>query len=173
MPLPASGYQQPAQPVGIPLADAGLRFAARFLDRIIMAIIGCVPGLMISGSAIALTPNNGSSGMFGSLGAAVASSIVSAIVVLLYDGVATATLGGTLMKRAFGMKVVNQSDGLPVNMQVALTRAAPLAICTAIPWVGSLGQFILGLVSLIFLFTDKLRQTVSDKVAKTVVIKAG
>ena len=171
MPLPATAYTQ-APPPAIPLADAWLRFAARFIDKIIMGLIGCIPAIGISGSAAAVFGNSGSGGALSGLSAQVASSFVSAIIVLLYDGVATATLGGTLMKRAFGMRVVNQSDGQPVNMQTALTRAAPLAVLTAIPILGGIGVVIMGIVSLIFLFSDKLRQTVSDKLAKTVVIKA-
>ncbi len=171
MPLPAAGYGQAPTPNAIPLADAWLRFAARFLDRIIMSLIGCIPTIGITGSAAAFG-RSGTGGALSGLTAQLVSSLVAAAIVLLYDGVATATLGGTLMKKAFGMRVVNQSDGLPVNMQTALTRAAPLAILTAIPILGGFGALIMGIVSLIFLFSDKLRQTVSDKVAKTVVIKA-
>ncbi len=171
MPLPSTGYGQPTGPQAIPLADSGLRFAARLLDRIIMGFIGCLPTIGITGSAAAFGAR-GSGGALSGLSGQVAASMVSAIIVLLYDGVATGLLGGTLMKKAFGMRVVNQSDGQPVTMQTALLRAAPLAVCTAIPVLGGIAALVMGIVSLIFLFSDKLRQTVSDKVAKTVVIKA-
>ncbi len=171
MPLPSSGYGLPPAPQAIPLADSGLRFAARFLDRIILYFLTCIPSLAITGSAFAVGGTR-SNGAFSNLGATAASSLVGAAIILLYDGVATGVMGGTLMKKAFGMKVVNQSDGQPVTMQTALLRAAPTAICTAVPLLGGLAGLVMGIVSLIFLFSDKLRQTVSDKLAKTVVIKA-
>jgi uncharacterized RDD family membrane protein YckC len=172
MPLPAGGYGAPAGPQGIPLADSGLRFAARLLDRIILFFLTCIPSLAISGSALALAGRGTGGGVFSNLGSSLATSVVSAGIIMLYDGVGTGLMGGTLMKKAFGMKVVNQSDGQPVSMQTALLRAAPTALCTLIPILGGLAAFVMGIVSLIFLFSDKLRQTVSDKVAKTVVIKA-
>ncbi len=172
MPLPAGGYGAPAAPQGIPLADSWLRFAARLLDRIIMLLVLCIPTIGISGTTSFVRSNDAFGGAGIALGQQVAISLISGGFVLLYDGVATGLMGGTLMKRAFGMRVVNQSDGLPVSMTTALIRALPRAICHAIPVVGMFVGWIMGIVSLIFLFSDKLRQTVSDKVAKTVVIKA-
>ncbi len=188
MPLPEGmgnqGFGQPygGPPMGgfpggaagaIPLADSGLRMAARALDVIIRGIITCIPNFALIGGATALASRNSAEPI--SFAATAGSAVLTAIIVLLYDGVVTGLLGGTLMKKAFGMKVVNQSDGMQVNMQTALLRAAPsaaLALLGLIPILGGLAGFIVGVASLIMLFTDKMRQTVADKVAKTVVIKA-
>jgi uncharacterized RDD family membrane protein YckC len=180
MPLPQAAqlpygqppYGQPGYgaPQAIPLADSGLRFAARLLDRIIMGIIGFFPGLLISGGSNFMGRNGGSGGLLAFSGATVLSGLVAGLIAIVYDGVVTAKLGGTLMKRAFGMRVVDAATGAPVNMQTALIRAAPSAVCAVVPILGGLVAFVMGIVSLIFLFSDKMRQTVSDKIAKTVVI---
>jgi uncharacterized RDD family membrane protein YckC len=162
--------QMPGGPQAIPLADSGLRLAARLLDKIIMGLIGCVPGLALGGGSALFAGRGGSGGAAVSFGTQIASALVGAVIVLVYDGVVTAKLGGTLMKKAFGMQVVNAADGSPVNMQQALTRAAPSALLAAIPVIGWFIGLIMGIASLIMLFSDKMRQTVSDKVAKTVVI---
>jgi uncharacterized RDD family membrane protein YckC len=164
--------QMPGGPQAIPLADSGLRFAARLLDKIIMGLIGCIPGAALGGGTALLAGRTGSGSTAVSFGTQLAGALIGAVIILIYDGVVTAKLGGTLMKKAFGMRVVNAADGSPVNMQQALTRAAPSALLAAIPIVGAFGALIMGIASLIMLFTDKMRQTVSDKVAKTVVIKA-
>jgi uncharacterized RDD family membrane protein YckC len=171
--------QMPGGPQAIPLADSGLRFAARFLDRIIIFFLACIPSAALGGGAAVLAGRGGSGTNAVSFGATAATAVLSAAILLVYDGVVTAKLGGTLMKKAFGMRVVNAADGSPVNMQQALTRAAPsavLALLSVIPVVGGIVGGLLGLAiglaSLIMLFTDKMRQTVSDKIAKTVVIKS-
>ena len=169
---PMMGQQMPGGPQAIPLADSGLRFAARLLDRIIMTVIACVPGLAIGGGSAFLGGRGPGGDTAITFGTQILSALIGAVIVLIYDGVVTAKLGGTLMKKAFGMRVVNAADGSPVNMQQALTRAAPSAILAAIPVAGGFLAIIMGIASLIMLFSDKMRQTVSDKVAKTVVIKA-
>jgi uncharacterized RDD family membrane protein YckC len=150
------------------IASAGMRILARFLDAIILAIVGSIIGSVLGAGAIA-TGRRGSDVGAGKYFVAV---LLSVIVSFVYDAVLTSKIGGTPMKKAFGMRVADAATGnSPVSLQQAATRWAIPGILSLIPVLGALASFVIFIVSLIFLFTDKNRQTVSDKIGKTVVLK--
>lgn len=172
-PPPPGGMYTPPPPGGVPggrpLASAGMRILARLLDAIILGVVG---GSI--GAAIVLS--DGESAGFGGLGGDLdagkrfAIGLVSLVIGFVYEAVVTKMAGGTPMKLVFGLRVVRATDGQPVQWQESIIRWGFLGVIGLIPVLGGIAAFIISIVSLVFLFTDKLRQTVTDKVAKTIVI---
>ena len=172
-PIPPGGMYQPTPgvPGGRPLASAGMRILARFLDSLIVGLVGGVVG-----AAIIL--GDGDSAGFGGFGGDMsggerfAISLVGLLIGFVYEAVITKVAGGTPMKLAFGMKVVRVADGQPVQWSESIIRWGFLGVIGLIPVLGGIAVFIIWIVSIVFLFTDKLRQTVTDKVAKTIVVSS-
>jgi uncharacterized RDD family membrane protein YckC len=164
------GFNAPhsAVPGGRPLATPGMRILARVLDAIIVGVAGS-----LIGAAIILS--DGDSAGFGGLGGdlsageRLAFGLVSLVIGFFYEAVLTKLKGGTPMKLAFGMSVV-RADGMPVGWPESIIRWGFLGLVGLIPFVGGIAALIIWIVSIVFLFTDSLRQTVSDKVAKTIVV---
>lgn len=160
-------------PGGHVLAPAWKRIAARLLD---IVILGLLFGSFFA--AIVLGDNDGAG--FGGVGADASFgelyqiALFSAAIGFVWDAVCTKSFGGTPMKLAFGMRVVQAGDGAPVEWKHAIIRwAIPGAIgLLPIGLIGSLVNLVIVVVSLVFLFTHALRQTVWDQAAKTIVIDA-
>jgi uncharacterized RDD family membrane protein YckC len=169
-PLPPSGYSglQGVAPGGLKLALPWMRILARFLDVIILGAIDTALGaaIILSGDDSA-----GFGGFGGDISAGKRFSIglIGLVVGFVYEAVVTKLKGGTLMKLAFGMRVV-QTDGAPITWSESIIRWGFLALIGVVPILGPIAAFIIWIISIVFLFTDRLRQTVSDKVAKTMVI---
>ena len=168
-PIPPSDYSglQGIAPGGGKLAQPWMRILARLLDSIIVLVISTPIGaaIILSGDDSA-----GFGGFGGDISAAKswALSIVTLAIGFVYEAVITKWKGGTPMKLAFGMRVV-RTDGAPVGWSESILRWI-LAVLTLIPGLGAIAGFIIWIISLVFLFTDRLRQTVNDKIAKTIVI---
>ena len=100
-PPPAGGFSTDMVPGERPLADAGKRVLARFLDGL---IVGLVFGAIFSG----LVLGDGDSAGFGGLGADASFGKVYVLGLLLmvvgfvWDAVCTKQFGGTPMKLALG-----------------------------------------------------------------------
>jgi uncharacterized RDD family membrane protein YckC len=169
-PIPPSDYSglQGVAPGGGKLARPWMRILARFLDAIIVSVIGTAIGaaIILSGDDSA-----GVAGFGGDIGAGdrFAISLFSLAIGFVYEAVLTKVKGGTPMKLAFGMRVV-RTDGAPVGWSESIIRWGFLALISAIPLLGGIAALIIWIISIVFLFTDRLRQTVSDKVAKTMVL---
>lgn len=168
-PGPPGGYYPPqyGAPTKPPVAEAWKRIVARFVDGILLFIVNMV-------LFAALASGDGSFGAFGGTGLSGAKllliSLVGLAVGYVYDAVLTAKIGGTPMKRAFGMKVVSAADGSPVDLKQASIRWAVPGLIAIIPTLGGIIVFICVIISLVFLFTDSMRQTINDKAAKTIVV---
>jgi uncharacterized RDD family membrane protein YckC len=154
---------------GRPLASAWMRILARFLDGVIVSIAaGAV------GAAIVLS--DGATGGFAGFGGNMTTGqrfgigLFGVVVGFLYEALTTKVWGGTPMKLAFGMKVVRAADGAPVGWNESLIRWGVPALIGVIPILGVVAGLIIFIINLIFLFTDKLRQTIWDKIAKTIVV---
>ena len=154
------------------VSPAWKRIAARLLD---IAILGLLFSSIFA--AIVLGDNEGAG--FGGVGADASFAelyqiaLFSAAVGFLWDAVCTKSFGGTPMKLAFGMRVVQARDGTPVEWKHAIIRwAIPGAIgLLPLGLIGSVVNLIILVISLVFLFTHGLRQTVWDQAAKTVVVE--
>jgi uncharacterized RDD family membrane protein YckC len=141
---------------GQTLASPGLRMAARVIDAILTGIVGSLLGA-VSFDFDDL-PSYGSIAAF-------------AIFALAYDALTTHYLGGTLGKLLLGMRVAEAESGMtPPTLPVAAKRAAN-RLLNLVPGIGSIIVALIGLASLVLLFTDDRNQTVMDKFAATVVIK--
>ncbi len=180
VPPPPSWGDAPLGPDGVPagteLASSGMRVLARFLDGLILVVVfGTVfAALIIGGDDDAGIAGLGSDI---STGAAYAIALLGVAVGFVWDAVSTKMFGGTPMKLAFGMKVV-QRDGSDVEWEHAVKRwALPGAFALVPPVFGldfvlSLAQFVIVIVSLVFVFTKPLRTALWDQFADTLVVKS-
>ena len=174
-PVPGSpqGVGAGTGPGGMTLAEPINRIAARFIDWIIVGIATLPITLILVGSAVAGFSRPSGVGFFGWFTAAV----LTAAIQFGYETFMIGTRGQTLGKMLLSLKVVNQ-DGSAPDMQVAGMRVVYvliLGVLGAIPIVGiftGLAEFVIVVVSLVFLFTDSVRQTIWDKMAKTLVVPA-
>jgi uncharacterized RDD family membrane protein YckC len=149
-----------------------MRVLARFLDSL---IVGLVFGFVFA--AIILSGDDGAGlGGFGadaSFGKVYLLALLGAAAGFLWDAVCTKMFGGTPMKLAFGMKVV-QSNGADVEWEHAIKRwALPGALALIpIPTLPNLVSLVIVIVSLVFIFTKPLRTAVWDMFADTLVVKS-
>ena len=106
-PLPPSDYSglQGVAPGGRKLAQPWMRILARFLDAIIVSVVGTAIG-----AAIILSGDD--SAGFGGFGGDISTgkrftiSLFGLAIGFVYEAVLTKVKGGTPMKLAFGMRVV-------------------------------------------------------------------
>ena len=108
----------------------------------------------------------------GSTGDFVLALLIGLGISILYDPVCTKLKGGTPMKLAFGMNVVQAGTGLPVEWRNVFIRWAIPGLFGLVPFVGTLATLGVIIVSLAFLFTRPLRRAVWDLAADTVVVDA-
>lgn len=167
MPLPPEGGMYatgPVAPNGQALASAGMRIGARLIEFVIGIVVGLIFYAIIAGSG-----NGGVGGLGGKYNAG--SVLLSLAFGWAIEAGLTATKGGSIGKLILGLRVVNASDGTtPVSWLTATIRWAIPGAFSLVPILGGIAGIVVWIVSIVFLFTDKLRQTVSDKVAKTLVV---
>lgn len=163
-------------PAGPNLASAGMRLLARFLDGLILVVVfGTVFAAIVLGG----DDDAGFAGLGTDIGVgrAYAIALMGAAVGFVWDAVCTKQFGGSPMKLAFGMKVVQQ-DGSDVEWEHAIKRwALPGAFALVPPVVGidillSFAQFGVVMVSLVFLFSKPMRTALWDLFAKTLVVRS-
>ena len=153
---------------GRELADPWLRIAAYIIDFFIVVII-TIP---FGAASIASAFQNGGTAVEVNIGLA----LIGAIVGAAYYGLMYAFKSATLGKLALGLRIVGEDGTEPLGIPAGLIRAgtAMVGILSVIPILGLLLQIvvaIVGLVSLVFLFSDNQHRTVMDRVAKTYVVK--
>jgi len=159
-----------AVPGGQPLASAGMRVLVRFLDSL---IVGLVFGFIFA--AVVLSGDDGAGlGGFGtdaSFGKVYLLAILNAAAYFVWDAVCTKQFGGTPMKLAFGMKVIQQ-NGADVEWEHAIKRwAIPGAFgLLPLPVLPGLANLVVVIVSLVFIFSKPLRTAVWDMFANTLVV---
>jgi len=97
-------------------------------------------------------------------------AIVGVIFALLWDALFVAFLGGTPGKLMLGMRVVDAETGTtPPGPQFGFKRALN-RLLGLFPAIGGAIAAVIGIVSLVFLFTDDQKRTVMDRIAGTVVV---
>ena len=159
---------------GRPLASPAMRVLARFLDVVIVALVfgSIFAAVILSGDDDAGLAGFGADASFGR---AYLVALLGAAVGFVWDAVCTKMFGGTPMKLAFGMRVVQQ-NGADVEWEHAIKRwALPGAFALIPPIVGlsvvlGLAQLAIVIVSLIFIFSKPLRTAVWDQFANTMVV---
>jgi len=150
------------------LADPWLRIAASIIDLVVLIIISIPFGAAAAFSAF----NNGGDAVEVNVGVGIIGGLVGAAYVVLMN----TFLSGTVGKLILGLRIVTEDGTEPLGMPVGPIRSgtALASILGIIPILGIIIQiviFIIGLVSLVFLFTDDQNRTVMDKIAKTYVVK--
>ncbi len=161
----------PTSPTGQPLANPWMRVLARFVDGLILAVVfGTVfAAIILSGGDDAGFAGFGADASFGRI---YLLGLLGVAAGFAWDAVCTKMFGGTPMKLAFGMRVVRADNGGPVEWSHAIIRwAIPGALSLLpIPVLPGLINFVVLIVSLVFLFSKPLRQCVWDQIAKTLVV---
>lgn len=142
-----------------------MRVLVRFLDGVVLAIIGIVIGAIVGGSAGVTGADTGDG-----VGVFLVATLLGLAVGFMWDAFMTKQYGGTPMKLAFGMRVVQAADGSDVEWEHAIKRWAIPGAFSIVPFIGALAAFVVVIVSLVFIFTKPLRQAVWDQVANTVVV---
>ena len=150
------------------LATPGKRILARIID-----------GLLIGVFFLIVTAAFGGGFFVGGISQADAFGIqlLGLVVGTAYEAAFLTSKGATPGKMAMSVKVVFE-DGRKLDLEGALRRLSPsivlgiIALAPAFVRLSNFANFVITLVSLVFLFTDQRRQTVWDRIAKTIVIDA-
>ncbi|MFC7218500.1 RDD family protein [Streptomyces polyrhachis] len=162
-----------------PLAPTGLRFTARVLDSLVLAVLWFVSAT-VTGLFGEVMEAQRAGGSFVEQTAsvdpvrAVLAFALTYLVYFLYEGALLARSGQTLGKKAVGIRVAVLSDG-DIPGQRGWTRAAVYALPGVLggaPGLSLLGQLFWLTDSLWFLRDRPYRQALHDKAAKTVVVRA-
>lgn len=171
----ASGPQGPS----LSLASAGSRIGARLIDFVIAIVVGLIFLIPFISGVIddfdALGPNPTDAQIERVVTDAVEDDLGSlaifGIVGLLWDFVWVGLFGGTPGKLMLGLRVARADNGAhPPGWGKAALRALNRVV-GLVPAIGSLVVLLIGLVSLVMLFSDSQHRTVMDRIASTVVIK--
>lgn len=147
---------------GRTLSSAWKRIGARIIDAIILGVIGLVIAVVFGAST--------SSGGFDTSGAGLVAGLGAAIVGFLWDALFVAKMGGTPGKLMLGMQVIDAASGQTPPADPAGWKRAANRLLGIVPFLGPIVALVIGIVSLVFLFTDDNRQTVMDRFASTMVI---
>jgi uncharacterized RDD family membrane protein YckC len=155
------------------LAEPLNRIGARIIDGIAWWFIGLIITVPIIGFGAGASLTTGADISYAS---AAIAGILSTLAVAAYEIGFVGTQGATPGKMVLGLKVARE-DGSPPDMRDAAMRMAHyigLGVLGAI--TGPLGLLfnliliVIVIASLVFLFTDSRRQTVWDRIAKTLVV---
>ncbi len=145
------------------LADPGKRIAARFIDLILWTVmtsaVSAVSGIGIVGIRAGAA-----------IGLSLLSGVLGVAAVIIYETLMVSARGQTIGKQALGIKVV-RVDGQPIERADAFKRIALFAVY-AVPFLGFLVAFVMGVTSLVMVFSDEKRQALWDKLAETIVVDA-
>ena len=153
---------------GREIADPWLRIAASIIDAIIVTIITLPFGIGAVFQAFSGDPNQ----VEVNVGVAILGSIVGAAYYTLMN----TFLSGTVGKLLLGIRIVKEDGTEPLGVPVGIIRSGTslLGIVSAIAFLGVIVTIVVavvGLVSLVFLFTDNQHRTVMDRAANTYVVK--
>ncbi len=148
-------------------ADPWLRIAARIIDGVILAI----PSFGIFGGQVAASIASGGGNVETSFAAGIAVALLGAA----YFWGMNSFVGGTLGKLIVGIRIADSQGNDPIGPQVGAIRsgvhiAGLLGIIPILGWLVQIAILIVGLVSLVFLFTDPNHRTVMDRLADTYVV---
>lgn len=153
-------------PGGMALATPGKRIIARILDSLIVFVAFFFVGLAFGTSAVLGGVSTGDAFLF---------QLVALMAGIAYEAAFLATRGATPGKMIMSIKVIYE-DRRRLDLNGALLRLSPNIVLGLMAMVGALGSlttvanFVLVLVSLIFLFTDDRRRAIWDRIAKTIVV---
>jgi uncharacterized RDD family membrane protein YckC len=154
------------------LGEPWKRIVARIIDGLIWGVVAIVLAGIV-GVGVVSTGNVGEDTSFGLV---VIAGLVSAALVVAYEVLMTTMTGSTLGKKVFGLRIVREDGSAPdvKTMMMRMSTYIAAAVIGLIPILGvlaSIANLLIAVVSLIFLFTDSKRQTIWDKIGKTIVVE--
>ncbi len=161
-----------AEPVGdLGLAEPVNRIGARVIDGIVWIVLLLVVAYLVTGtSGIGLRADGVS------YTAHLVATVIGTALVAAYEVLMVLTRQATLGKVAMGLRV-SRPDGTPPGRNEALLRVVPFvapqllaALAGGLGWLFVVLSVLIGVGSVVLLFIDPKRQTVWDKLAKTVVV---
>lgn len=150
----------------VELASPGARLGARVLDWIIM-LVGFIVLLVIGVASAVGLASDGDEQAALSLSAIVGTTLLFALIGVVYEVTLIATRGQTLGKMATNIKVIRADNGLVPGWGKAIGRWIIPVVLGIIPFVG----WLLSLLVYVSLTWDRARQGWHDKAAGTLVIK--
>jgi uncharacterized RDD family membrane protein YckC len=147
------------------LAGAGIRIVGAIVDSLFSYLfVGIGVGI-----AAYLLIQAGEQPGSGVRAAAYAAIGVASLIPVVINCVLIAKSGQSVGKKLVGTRMIDQESREPVGfVQGYLVRTMVFGVLIQIPVIG----FIIAIVDFVFLFTDENRQTLHDKLAKTLVVKA-
>ena len=174
-PPPGQGYPPPGQGYGYgggygggygtgpPYASYWARAGGFVIDAVVVFVIDVIVGAIFRGAHVGTVHYHTSSG---TAYISVVGYIVELIVWLAYGALLIGSRRGqTIGMMAVGARAVDRDTGTPIGYARALGRAAfeyVLAIVVFLPWV----------LDMLWPAWDARKQTLHDKVTRTVVVKA-
>lgn len=155
---------------GRELADPWLRIAAKIIDAIVATLIT----LPFGAAAIVSAFRSGADGT--DIEVNVGLALVGGIVGAAYYTLMNTYMSGTVGKLLLGLRIVKRDGteplGVPDGPKRSLMNIVPIiGVIPVIGFLVSAVTSIVGLVSLVFLFTDPEHRTVMDRFADTYVVK--
>jgi uncharacterized RDD family membrane protein YckC len=163
---PQGQYGMPMAQSAMNYAGVGVRFVATLIDGVILGVVGGIFGGIIGGiigaaaNAAANAGQDPNAAVAGVSGLLVLLYLVLAVIVFGYYIVMEAKMGGTIGKKAMGLRIVRE-DGSPISWKEAILR-------TLLRIVDGLFYYLVGAI---IIWNSPLKQRLGDKVAHTVVIK--
>lgn len=174
-----AGYVAPGAGMlanGRELADPWMRVAAAVIEGVMLGLVS-IPfgaaavfsgGLDVSSDeTFDFTPGAG----------ALVLSFVFAAAAAVYHVLMNAYFSGGVGKQLLGLRIVSRDGQEPLGMPLGTKRSANqiadlLGVVPVLNILVGLAQFVLNVVSLVFLFNDPEHRTVMDRFADTYVVKA-
>ena len=162
---PPPGYQgygnYPATP---PYASYAARAGGWLIDWVIVTVVTYLVAIPLDASNFASVHVHNSNGTTGHLSVAV--PVVEILLVLLYGALFIGSRRGqTPGMMAVGARAVDRDTGAPIGFARALGRGAfeyLMAVVFFLPWI----------LDMLWPAWDARRQTLHDKVTRTIVVKA-
>jgi len=153
---------------GMAISSEWKRMGARVIDVIISIIFSVIMGAIgVGANAFDFAGDSGDDANLLFVGGL---AIIGVLFAFLWDALFVAFLGGTPGKLMLGMRVVDADSGTtPPGPRFGFMRALN-RLLGLFPLIGGLVALVVGIVSLVFLFTDDRKRTVMDRIAGTVVV---
>ncbi len=170
--LPANFATQAPNPYGFIYAGFWIRFAAKFIDLILMTIVNYALMFLMLGSVAGFggmmggdpefqrKMQNDPTASFAFLGMMLLYYVVVLGIHVAYNGLLTWKYGGTLGKLAVGLKVV-RADGLPLTLGRSIGRA----------FADLLNSFACSLTYLMVAFDEPEKRALQDHICGTRVVQ--
>lgn len=147
------------------LAGVGSRILGAIVDGLFYSVFSIIGGVI---ALVMLGLDGMQEPAMRDLMAFAAISSLLVLIPVVINAVLISKSGQSLGKKLVGTRIIDEQSGIPVGVvQGFLLRSIVFQALLVIPLIGS----VIGIVDIIFLFMEG-HQTLHDKLAKTIVVKA-